>query len=128
MLAIALPTHMSYSQHMKQPRKTQYYKVQYYDETSLTWIDVQKQYDTTDDAFTDMSDDDLSRKFRFMMVDGKKRMPVYVHTDAIAELLDVRHGTSPHQPRQSGRTVKSAPTMHHAVTDRGAAHIVIGNR
>lgn len=47
-----------------------YYKIQYYNPTSLTWMDVQKSYVSTDIA---KKAADGSRKWRLMMIDGKKR-------------------------------------------------------
>lgn len=124
-LAIALPTHMSYSQHMKQPRKTQYYKLQYYDEKSLTWMDVQKQFDSLEEG---LNETDIDRTFRFMWANGKTRMPVYMHRDALNELRAVRLGTSLHQPREWPNTVPPVPAAHFEIRRLGNKYTVIDNR
>lgn len=48
-----------------------YYKIQYYDQLSLTWKDIQKQFDSISDAENHTISTD--GKKRIMQVDGKKR-------------------------------------------------------
>lgn len=50
--------------------KAPYFKIQYFNEISLSWVDVQKTFISTDVA---KKAADQSKKWRLMMVDGKKR-------------------------------------------------------
>jgi len=53
---------------------SKYYKVQFYDETSLSWVDIQKSWATIAMAKFNMPAD---KKCRIMEIDGKNREVVF---------------------------------------------------
>jgi len=59
----------------RQHRRHVYYKVQIYDDTSLTWLDHKNAFDLLDDAKKFIGEQD-GKKARIMVVDGRKRYPV----------------------------------------------------
>lgn len=50
-----------------------YYKIQYYIDRSLSWLDVQRKYDSQEAAIDAA---DKSRRYRIMMICGKVRTPI----------------------------------------------------
>lgn len=53
--------------------KPLYYKIQYYDTTSICWRDIQKSYATTELAHAAAVTEVPGLQYRLMCVDGKKR-------------------------------------------------------
>jgi hypothetical protein len=58
----------------RQHRRHVYYKVQIYDDTSLTWLDHKNAFDLLDDAKKFVEEQDR-KKARIMVVDGRRRYP-----------------------------------------------------
>ena len=56
-------------------RFQEYFKTQWYDETSLAWRDVQKAYSSVEEASATFTSD---RKWRIMVVTQKGRYPLQV--------------------------------------------------
>jgi hypothetical protein len=55
---------------MVKKRNCKYYKIQYFDMVSVTYVDIQKLYETVELATANAPTD---KTWRIMMVDGKNR-------------------------------------------------------
>jgi hypothetical protein len=60
----------------RQHRRHVYYKVQVFDEISLTWLDEKSAFDEVSRARDFVSMNLLGLKTRIMVVDGKRRYPL----------------------------------------------------
>ncbi|MFI5022224.1 MAG: hypothetical protein ACHQRJ_11305 [Alphaproteobacteria bacterium] len=60
----------------RQHRRHIYYKVQVFDETSLTWLDEKNAFDDVATARDVISEHLGGKKVRIMVVDGKRRYPL----------------------------------------------------
>jgi hypothetical protein len=57
----------------RQHRRHVYYKVQIYDDTSLTWLDHKNAFDLLEDAKKFSDEQAQGKKARIMVVDGRRR-------------------------------------------------------
>jgi hypothetical protein len=60
----------------RQHRRHVYYKVQVFDETSLTWLDEKNAFDEVASAKRFMEENCAGKKVRIMVVDGRDRHPL----------------------------------------------------
>lgn len=60
----------------RQHRRHIYYKVQVFDEVSLTWLDEKNAFDELDSAREYISQNLAGKTIRIMVVDGRRRYPL----------------------------------------------------
>jgi hypothetical protein len=60
----------------RQHRRHVYYKIQIYDDTSLTWLDHKNAFDLLEEAKKFVVEQVEGKKARIMVVDGRKRYPL----------------------------------------------------
>jgi hypothetical protein len=60
----------------RQHRRHVYYKVQVFDDTSLTWLDQKNAFDDVDSAKLFVTTALAGKKARIMVVDGRNRHPL----------------------------------------------------
>lgn len=60
----------------RQHRRHVYYKVQIFDEVSLTWLDKKDAFDDLSDAREFILQQPGGQKARIMVVDGRRRYPL----------------------------------------------------